>query len=112
MIKAPFMKSDMRADNTFIFNVMESRALFNWVPVTTAWRVVMLRLGETVCSMQSRSVDKRWSFSLVLVEGLTRTDHQNRYFVKCHKGVVLGHIFRPPEQGKMVDGCETWPVTL
>ena len=43
------MKPDMRADNTFIFNVMESRALFNWVPVTTVWRVVMLRLGETEC---------------------------------------------------------------
>jgi hypothetical protein len=33
-------------------------------------------------------------------------------FIKCHHGVILGHIFGSPEQWNLVDGCETWSVTL
>lgn len=67
--------------------------------------------GNTL-NEQSWAAKKKRSFSLGLVEGLTTSDHQNGHFIKCHNGVVPGHIFGPPEQWNLVDGCETRSVTL
>jgi len=49
---------------------------------------------------------------LGLVEGFSNSDPQNGHFIKRHNGVILGQIFGPSEQWNLVDGCETWSVTL
>jgi len=64
----------------------------NWVPVTTAWRVLRLsmeerppirRVGANVLNKQSRTADKGWSYSLGLGEVLT-TPHYKKYPVTNH----------------------------
>jgi hypothetical protein len=57
-----------------------------WVPVTTAWGVLMLRMEEwppiwgvaaNILNMQSRRADKEWSSSLGLGEVLTTAHRKN-----------------------------------
>ena len=60
-----------------------------WVPVTTAWRVLRLRMEErpaiwrvavSILIRQSRTADKGWSSSLGLGEVLT-TPHRKKYHI-------------------------------
>ena len=75
-----------------------------WVPVTTAWRVLRLRIEQrlpiwrvaaNILKKQSRTADKGWSSSLGLGEVLTTPHRKNissyETFTSLGPGLILGY---------------------
>jgi len=63
---------------TFVYFVLFAPAVYKWVPVATAWRVLRLRVEErpsiwrvtaNILNKQWRTADKGWSSSLSVGRG-------------------------------------------
>jgi hypothetical protein len=86
------------------FQCYGNQSLSQLAPCHLSMALLRVAVVGNTLKEQSLAANKRSSFSLGLVEGLSASEHQNRHFIKCHNCVTLGQSFGPPKQWNLVDG--------